>query len=285
MRLPYIRSVSLGASAHLVLGTTSRNLTLAAEKSTLDENDQWAVSDTYVSDYVDGTWEIKNHPAYYTMALQYRGRQTSYFFSFTTPYTLQNELTYDFRFSELDTLAPAKHTREIDVPAMLATGINYRLNKRHNIMLDMQWRAWDNDIENIGGDWELSDVTETQSDYMISLGYQFDGSPLFYEAYWNRINYRVGAWYKSWYEKDVKEFGGSLGAGFPVGRKGTTVDLAFQGGKRIADTDNEWDEMFFSIRIGLTGIGSWGQSRRSKFKEARKCQQKKKQRNLKSRRL
>ena len=250
IRLPFIRSVSLGASAHVVMGNTSRNLTLGANNENIDKGDSWATGDYLLSDYVEGTWEIKD-----------RGKNASYFFSFTTGYTLLNTLDYNFRFSELDTLKSTRAKREIDVPAMLATGINYRLAKRHNVMMDLTWRAWDKDIENVAGGWNMPEVTETQTDFMVSLGYQFDGSPLFYESYWNRINYRAGAWYRNWYIKDVFEVGGSIGGGFPLGRKGTTIDVAFQGGKRFADSKSEWEEMFIGLRIGLTGIATWGQTR------------------------
>ena len=57
------------------------------------------------------------------------------------------------------------------------------------------------------------------------------------------------------------ELGGSLGAGFPSGRKGTTLDLSFQGGKRFADSGRAWDEIFLGFRIGLMGVGNWGQTR------------------------
>lgn len=261
VRLPIFRSLSLGGAAHFVMGNTSRELTLGGNTSAVAAEDAWGAGSYKISDYVDGTWEIKNHPAYYTASLQYRGKQVSYFFSFTTGYTLQNELSYNFRFSEADTLAATHYTREIDVPALLATGINYRLAKRHNVMADLHWRAWDSDIENLGGGWNILEVTETQKDFMISLGYQCDGSPLFYESYFKRINYRVGTWYRNWYVKDVFEIGGSLGGGFPLGRKGTTLDLAFQGGKRFADTDQQWEEFFISARIGLTGIATWGMGR------------------------
>lgn len=261
VRLPFFRSLSLGASAHVVMGNTSRNLSLGGDASSVDKGDAWASKSYIISDYVDGTWEIKDHPAYYTGALQYRGKMVSYFFSYTTGYTLSNTLDYNFRFSEVDTLASTRSIREVDVPSMLATGINYRLAKRHNIMMDLTWRAWDKDVENIAGGWNMPTVTETQTDFMVSLGYQCDGSPLFYESYWNRINYRAGAWYRNWYIKDVFEVGGSLGGGFPLGRKGTTIDVALQGGKRFADSKSEWEEMFIGLRIGLTGIAAWGQNR------------------------
>jgi long-chain fatty acid transport protein len=262
VRLPFFRSLSVGASAHMVMGNTSRSLTIGGDKTGLSDEDVWAAGDYIISDYVDGTWEIKDHPFYYTGALQYRGKMVSYFFSFTTGYTLKNVLDYNFRFSEIDTLASNRYTREVEVPALLATGINYRLAKRHNIMVDLQWRAWDKDVENIAGSWNMPKTTETQTDFMVSLGYQCDGSPLFYESYWNRINYRAGGWYRNWYVKDVFEVGGSLGAGFPLGRKGTTFDMALQGGKRFADTDSQWEEMFIGLRIGLTGIATWGMERR-----------------------
>lgn len=262
VRVPFFRSLSLGASMHFVMGNTSRSLTLGSDTTALAHEDAWAVDEYKISDFVDGTWEIKNHPAYYTAALQYRGKQVSYFFSYTTGYTLENTLDYSFRFSELDTIKSVRNSREIDVPAMLATGINYRLNKRHNVMLDLTWRVWDDDIENIAGGWNIPEITETQKDIMVSVGYQFDGSPLFYESYLNRMNYRAGAWYRSWYIKDVFEVGGSLGGGFPLGRKGTTLDVAVQGGKRFAETDHQWEETFIGIKIGLAGIASWGQDRR-----------------------
>ena len=261
IRLPFYRAISLGASAHFVMGSYTRELTLGPDNSEIDEADAWATNNTDVSDYVNGDWEIKNHPAYYTFAAQYRGRMASYFFSFTTPYTLQNELEYNFRYSETDTLVPAKHTREIRVPAMLATGVNYRFNKRHNVMADIAWRAWDKDIENAAGSWNLSKVTKTQNDFNISLGYQRDGSDIFYESYWNRITYRAGVWFKNWYVQDVSEIGGSIGAGFPLGRKGTMLDFAIQGGVRLTDDDRNWSESYIGIRLGLLGVGSWGKTR------------------------
>ena len=261
LRLPIIRNFSLGASAHVVMGNSMRKISMGPDTEALSSSETWAVSRTEISDYVDGTWEIKNHPAYYTAALQYRGHQSSFYFSYTTPHTLLNKLEYNFRMSELDTLAPTRKSREIEVPALLATGMNFRFMKRNNVMLDLALRGWDKDIENIAGSFDMNPVTETQKDMLVALGFQRDGSPLFYDPYLDRVTYRLGGWYKTWYVKNVYELGGSLGAGFPLGRKGTMLDLSFQSGKRFADSDRAWDELFFGFRIGLMGVGSWGQTR------------------------
>ena len=261
VRIPYFRNFSLGASAHCVMGSAERNLTLGPNNSEIPEDESWATTGSKITDHVEGTWEIKNHPAYYSIALQYRGRQSSYYFSFTTPYTLQNDLEYNLRFSELDTLVPTKYTREIDVPMTLATGMNFRFKKRYNVMADLQWRAWDGDIETIGKSFDMPDAIETQNDVLAAVGFQRDGSPLFYDPYLDRMTYRAGAWYKGWYMESVHELGGSIGAGFPLGRKGTTVDLAIQGGKRFVDNGRDWEETFIGLRLGLMGIGNWGQAR------------------------
>ena len=261
VRIPYFRNFSLGASAHFVMGSAERNLTLGPNNSEIPEDESWATTGSKITDHVEGTWEIKNHPAYYSIALQYRGRQSSYYFSFTTPYTLQNDLEYNLRFSELDTLVPTKYTREIDVPMTLATGMNFRFKKRYNVMADLQWRAWDGDIETIGKSFDMPDAIETQNDVLAAVGFQRDGSPLFYDPYLDRMTYRAGAWYKGWYMESVHELGGSIGAGFPLGRKGTTVDLAIQGGKRFVDNGRDWEETFIGLRLGLMGIGNWGQTR------------------------
>lgn len=262
VRLPFLRNVSIGASAHIVMGSSIRSLTLGPDNSKVSAEDAWATNQTDITDYVDGTWEVKNHPAYYTMAIQYRGRQSSYFFSLTTPHTLLNELEYNFRFSEIDTLEPNRVDREIKIPMKLATGFNFRFMKRNNIMGDLQWSAFDEDVKNIAGSYGMKRMTETQNDILASVGFQRDGSPLFYDPYWDRISYRVGAWYKAWYVKGVDEFGGSVGAGFPLGRKGTTIDVAIQGGKRFTDDVRKWEETFVGIRLGLMGIGSWGKTSR-----------------------
>lgn len=262
VRLPFFRNVSLGASMHIVMGSMTRSLTLGPNKSSIEEEDLWAANNSEITDYVEGSWEIENHPAYYTGSVQYRGRQSSFYFSYTTGYTLLNELDYNFRFSEVDTLIPNHSERTIKMPAQLATGVNYRLAKRHNVMMDLLWRSWEDDVENVGGSFDMRNATETQDDFMVSVGYQRDGSGLYYDPYWDRVTYRAGAWYKNWYIADVYEVGGSIGAGFPLGRKGISLDLAIQGGKRFSESEGNWEEVFMGIRLGLMGIGNWGQTRR-----------------------
>ena len=69
VRLPFFRMMSLGASAHFVMGNVERRLTLGPDNSGVSKKDSWATNESDVTDYVSGTWEIKNHPAYYTLSM------------------------------------------------------------------------------------------------------------------------------------------------------------------------------------------------------------------------
>jgi long-chain fatty acid transport protein len=258
VRLPFLRRFSLGFSAHFVMGSVSRSLTLGGDNSAVAKSDAWATNNSEITESADGSWEIKNHPAYYTGALHYKGRRASYYFSYTTAYTLKNEIEYNLKFSETDTLVPTKLSREIEVPPTLATGFAYRFKKKHNIMLDFMLRGWNADICNIGESWNLEDSTDTQTEFLAALGYERSGSTDYFKKYVQRMDFRLGIWYRNYYISDVTEFGAGIGSGFPLGRRSTKLDVAIQAGVRKSDNDSIWDEKFVGIAIGLTGVGNWG---------------------------
>jgi hypothetical protein len=258
IRLPFFRRLSLGFSAHFLMGSASRELSLGADNSQVSEADSWATNSAEVTESAEGRFEIKNHPAYYTGAVFYKGLKASYYFSYTTAYTLRNKLEYNLTFSQTDTLVPSKVVREIDVPPTYATGFAFRYKKRHHFMLDFMLRGWDADIANIAGAWNLKDSTDTQTEFLAALGYERSGSTDYFKKYVQRMDFRVGAWFRNYYIADVKEYGASIGAGFPLGRRNTKVDVAIQGGMRKSDDGTIWDETFFGVSVGLTGVGNWG---------------------------
>ncbi len=258
VRLPFFRRLSLGFSAHFVMGSVSRKLALGADNSQVPSADAWATNNAELTESAEGRFEIKNHPAYYTGAVFYKGLKASYYFSYTTAYTLKNKLEYNLTFSQTDTLVPSKVSREIDVPPTYATGFAFRYRKRHHVLLDFMLRGWDANIANIGGAWNLADTTDTQTEFVAALGYERSGSTDYFKKYVQRMDFRAGAWFRNYYIADVKEYGASLGAGFPLGRRNTKVDIAIQGGMRKSDNETVWDETFIGVSVGLTGVGNWG---------------------------
>lgn len=262
LRLPFYRRVSIGGAMHIVSGSSKRGLQLGPDNSEISKEDSWATNNAKVTDIVEGDWETESI-AYYTLSAMYRGPYSSVYFSATTPYTMVNSLSYDFRFSQTDTLRAYKGERKIKVPLTLATGVDYRLYENHHVMLEFMMRSWDKDIENMAGSWDIPSKTETQTEFLAAIGYQKDGSKAFYDTYLSRMQFRLGAWYRDWYIKDVSEYGAALGVGFPLGARGTIVDVALQGGLRDASS-SMWDEKFFGVRVTLNGVGSWGKTHNSR---------------------
>ena len=265
VRLPFLRRVSLGATAHFVLGANSRKLTLGADNGAVADDDAWATNSSNVIDKVNGSWKIKDHPAYYTGAVEYHSRNLGYYLSYTMKHTLRNTLDYNFEFSQTDTLVPTHTHRDIEIPQMFATGVNYQFMDRNNIMLDFMLRGWDKDVPNLAGSWNIADTTETQTEMMAAIGYQRDGGKGMFDNFWQRNTYRIGAWFRNWYICDVTEFGGALGVGIPLGKRGTQIDVSLSGGTRKVDSDSGWDEKFFGLTIGLTGVGSWGDTTPTRY--------------------
>ena len=260
IRLPFFRRVSLGATMHIVTGSTERSLKLGPDNSQISKEDSWATNEATVTEVADGEWDTESI-AYYTLSAMYRGRSSNIYFSVSTPYTLVNDITYDFQFSKIDTLAGFETERKIKVPLALAAGIDFRLYENHHLLFDIMTKKWDDSIENIAGSWDIAEKTDVQSELFLALGYQKDGSALFYDSYLARMEFRAGVWYRDLYIKDVSEFGAALGLGLPLGSRGTMVDIALQGGIRNAE-DSNWDESFFGIRVTLMGVGSWGKKSR-----------------------
>lgn len=258
VRLPFFRRVSLGFSAHFVMGSVSRKLVLGADNSQVAASDAWATNNSELTESAEGSWKIKNHPAYYTGALHYKGKRASYYFSYTTPYTLKNKLEYNLEFSQTDTLVPTKLHREIDVPPTLATGFAFRFKKRNHLMLDFMLRGWDADVANIAGSWNLKDSTDTQTEFVAALGYERSGSTDYFKSYLQKMDFRIGTWFRNYYISEVREFGAAIGSGFPLGRRQTKLDVAIQGGMRTSGDDSVWEEKFIGIAVGLTGVGNWG---------------------------
>lgn len=84
--------------------------------------------------------------------------------------------------------------------------------------------------------------------------------------YWKRIVYRAGIRYENTGlivdNEKINEFGISFGAGLPVGRIFSNINLGFEYGSRGTTTANLVQENFFNINIGLSFNDKWFQRRK-----------------------
>jgi long-chain fatty acid transport protein len=154
-----------------------------------------------------------------------------------------------------DTLQPTSEVQAIAFPQQFATGLRLRLGASHHIGLEYAQQSFEGTMPTLAGD-----SVALQTSRKAALVYQLEGSGLYYDSFFKRNTFRVGAWHKSLYLKDAEEWGGTLGTGIYLGRRGTKIDLDLQGGARTSQAF--FDEAFFGIELTLTGVGYWGESSR-----------------------
>lgn len=263
-RLPgFLRDFSLGVNYRFLFGSIKRSLTMQGSSDGLAEADAWAFSQTELTDRAEGNWEAAG-AAWKRLggSMHWHRKNVDYYLGYAMPYQMRRDMTYNLQYSNTDTLQPAHAEQFVDMPGRLSTGMHVRFGQRHNASLEFTQQAFDGSMSLLAGNWALPDSAEVQTQRNFSAEYELEGSGLYYDSFWKRNSYRLGAWYKEWYLADVSELGANLGMGLPLGRRGTRLDVSVQGGLRDGGASSAWDETFWGIRLGFTGVGSWGQKSR-----------------------
>lgn len=262
-RLPReMRFLALGAAWHIPLGRENKSFELrqpGESGSFLPQEvvhyemnrTKWSLDETHSPYSAQG--------GYPSLSLHWRARRWDYVLGFSFPHRLQSDATYFLGTSQLDTLVASSITNYIHVPGMWRVGISIRPNVKHTISMDFHGRAPMNNGQTL-----LSEEKAGQSTYMAALGYQREGSGQFFDSWQRKMVFRAGTWFQTWYEEEIYEFGGSFGAGMPLGRRGARLDFTLRAGHRamLVDGSGGWDEAFVGIDLGLTGIGAWGKPSR-----------------------
>lgn len=264
LRLPSVlRDFSIGINSRLTFGSVKRKLSVLGTSTGLDESEKWAYRNVSLSSRADGNWESVD-PFHKRIggSLQYHRKDVDYYFGYTPSYTLRRDFSYNLQFGNTDTLQPLNVVQNIEVPALFSTGVHWRLGKRHNVGIEYSRQAWEGQIPLLSGAWGLADSAKLQNQQYFSLEYELEGSGLYYDSFMKRNSYRLGAWHKDWYLAEVSELGATVGMGLPLGRRGTRLDVSVQGGLRSDDASPAWDESFWGVQFGLTGVGTWGQKSR-----------------------
>jgi hypothetical protein len=115
-------------------------------------------------------------------------------------------------------------------------------------------------------------MLEGSAPWMFAAGYSLGGSEKPYDAFWKRMNLRGGASVRQTGLDDLLESKVGLGAGLPLGRRGSRMDLGLELGRRGA-IDGEIagsagtipsgaTEDFVNLWVSFHGFGNWGQPSR-----------------------
>ena len=135
-------------------------------------------------------------------------------------------------------------------------GISYLWDKRLFVEADFTYQPWSK-VEGI----YIPDFEPTKfaDRYQIGLGAEF--TPATRGNYFKRMTYRAGGFYNRDYitanSNNVREFGISLGFGFPALASKTQINLGFEYRNRKATPDPLLRESYFCVRLGINFNELW----------------------------
>lgn len=158
--------------------------------------------------------------------------------------------------AEVDTTGYTKLAGKYSTPATWGGGISYTWRNRLLAEVDFLYQPWKDakyakleDFEN----------TEFANRYKIAAGLQYTPQPR--GGYWQRANYRLGAYYNHDYlmvrGNNVREFGITAGIGLPVPQFKTMINLGFEYKHRQAHPDPLVKEQYFNITLGVNFNEMW----------------------------
>ena len=138
-----------------------------------------------------------------------------------------------------------------DFPVTLALGLNYKQSRNVNYTLDVRSSGWSDKV-----------VADVNRSIHFGTGYEYQGTGGRFRPYYTNMAYRFGLGYDRLYVLETNEYRVTGGFGFPLGRRGSSLDLTIEAGQRGTIESQGYREGFLKVYIGLTGAGIWGRTRR-----------------------
>ena len=155
-----------------------------------------------------------------------------------------------------DTVGFTKLNGLYSIPASYGAGINYQWRTRLMVEADFTYQPWKDakyaPIENF-------EVTEFSNRWKIGAGVQYTPSPR--GSYFQRVQYRLGGYYNHDYlmilGNNIREYGASVGFGFPVPGFKSVVNLGIEYKHRQANPNPLIKEQYLNITIGINFNEMW----------------------------
>ncbi len=150
------------------------------------------------------------------------------------------------------------NVKGFDLPDAFGAGVSYNWNNRLVVAADYSTQKWGDAglMEN------LSSVTTSNK---FSAGAEFIPDERS-QSYLGMIRYRVGVRYLEDYIKlnnhQVKDLGISFGVGLPLSRTKTSVNVAFEVGKRGTSERSQLEETYGKLKINFTFYEIWFRQRK-----------------------
>jgi hypothetical protein len=158
----------------------------------------------------------------------------------------------DYNF--VDTLSNTTEKGNITFPLKIGSGLSYEIINKLLVAGDFEYQQWSK-YAAFGVKDSLKDVISA------SFGAQYTPQKFSSLSYYKRMTYRLGFRYsKSYLElrnTQLNEMGVSFGFGFPLRKSKTTINLAFELGKRGTTNNQLIQDNYGKITIGFSIFERW----------------------------
>ena len=156
-----------------------------------------------------------------------------------------------------DTVGYSKFNGQYSKPNSFGVGLSYTYNSKLTVEGDFTYQDWSKAkygrITDVDGN-PVSEITVFDDRWKTALGMQY--VPKARGSYFQRVAYRCGAYYTHDYitvmGNNTREYGVSVGFGFPTMGTKTVINLGFEYKRRSAyPTSNLVSENYFNLTLGI----------------------------------
>jgi hypothetical protein len=160
----------------------------------------------------------------------------------------------------VDTISTESDNRDnFEIPLAIGAGIGYNINSIFQLAFDWSLKKW----SDVPTTFRRASLTDS---YHYNFGMEFTPKETLMRNYLRMIHYRAGAYYEKSYLQmrgnDITDRGLTIGAGLPIGRQGSTLDVAIGLGRLGTLNEGLIRETYGSIKIGFNFRDYWFVKRR-----------------------
>ncbi len=156
-----------------------------------------------------------------------------------------------FTTSSRELIGESSEDIEMELPQSYGVGLNYVIHQKLEVGAEYY-------VQNFGNA-KYYGTDSLQNRQRVAVGLEYTPNYLS-PKYFNRVKYRLGAnlsnSYQGIYDEDIYNLGITFGLGIPLGYSKTTINLAFEYGKR-GTTDNDLvreDYLKFVLNLSLNDV-------------------------------
>jgi hypothetical protein len=244
------KQLSLGINVSYLMGTITQ--TEINKLAIFDYSDISIIQSRYYRNF------------YYELGLQFKHKFGDDRLSLGVTCSPQQKLKsrYDVKIMipDIDTITTEPDNKhEFIMPLSIGAGVAYNINSSLEFAFDYGFQNW--------SDIQLNSTGARFTDsYHYNFGVEYLPAQKLTRNFFRLIRYRMGGYYESTYLEmrgnTIRDRGITLGAGIPIGRQGSSIDIAFGIGRLGSLNNGLMQKNYGAIKVGFNLRDYWFIKRR-----------------------